>query len=30
MPKNQVRSFMQQGIPDTLITVSIDGVVGNN
>ncbi|CAF3806816.1 unnamed protein product [Rotaria magnacalcarata] len=30
IPKNQVRSFMQQGIPDTLITVSINGVVGNN
>jgi hypothetical protein len=30
IPKNQVRSFMQQGIPDTLVTVSINGVVGNN
>ncbi|CAF4138084.1 unnamed protein product, partial [Rotaria sp. Silwood2] len=30
IPKNQVRSFMQQGIPDTLITVSVSGVVGNN
>jgi hypothetical protein len=30
IPKNQARSFMQQGIPDTLITVGINGVVGNN
>jgi len=30
IPKNQIRSFMQQGIPDTLVTVSINGVVGNN
>ena len=30
IPKNQVRSFMQQGIPDTLVTVSVNGVVGNN
>ncbi|CAF3865097.1 unnamed protein product [Adineta steineri] len=30
IPKNQIRSFMQQGIPDTLVTVSISGVVGNN
>ncbi|CAF0830697.1 unnamed protein product [Rotaria sp. Silwood1] len=30
IPKNQVRSFMQQGIPDTLITVSVSGVIGNN
>ena len=30
IPKNQARSFMQQGIPDTLITIGINGVVGNN
>jgi neurobeachin-like protein 1/2 len=30
IPKNQVRSFMQQGIPDTLVTISVNGVVGNN
>ena len=30
IPKNQVRSFMQQGIPDTLVTISISGVIGNN
>ncbi|CAF4197890.1 unnamed protein product [Rotaria socialis] len=30
IPKNQVRSFMQQGIPDTLVTVSVSGAVGNN
>lgn len=30
IPKNQIRSFMQQGIPDTLVTVSVNGVVGNN
>jgi hypothetical protein len=30
IPKNQTRSFMQQGTPDTLVTVNINGVVGNN
>jgi len=30
IPKNQIRSFMQQGIPDTLVTISVNGVVGNH
>jgi len=30
IPKNQFRSFMHQGIPDTLITINTNGVVGNN
>ena len=30
IPKNQVRSFIQQVIHDTLLTISINGVVGNN
>jgi hypothetical protein len=30
IPKHQTRSFMQQGTPDILITISTNGVVGNN
>jgi hypothetical protein len=30
IPKNQIRSFMQQGTPDTLVTINTNGVVGNN
>jgi hypothetical protein len=30
IPKNQFRSFMHQGIPDTLITINTNGAVGNN
>ncbi|CAF3875004.1 unnamed protein product, partial [Rotaria sp. Silwood1] len=30
IPKNQIRSFIQQGTPDTLITINTNGVVGNN
>jgi hypothetical protein len=30
IPKNQIRSFMQQGTPDTLITINTNGVVGSN
>lgn len=30
IPKNQTRSFMQQGTPDTLITIHSSGLVGNN
>ncbi|UJR35190.1 hypothetical protein I4U23_027957 [Adineta vaga] len=30
IPKNQIRSFINQGIPDTLITINTNGVVGNN
>ena len=30
IPKNQIRSFMQQGTPDMLVTISANGVVGNN
>ncbi|CAF1953489.1 unnamed protein product [Rotaria magnacalcarata] len=29
-PKNPIRSFMQQGAPDTLITINTKGVIGNN
>jgi len=30
IPKNQIRSFMQQGTPDTLITIHSNGLIGNN
>ena len=30
IPKNQIRSFMQQGTPDILVTINTNGVVGNN
>ena len=30
IPKNQIRSFMQQGTPDTLVTINNNGVIGNN
>ncbi|CAF4116210.1 unnamed protein product [Rotaria sp. Silwood2] len=30
IPKNQIRSFIQQGTPDTLVTINTNGVVGNN
>ncbi|CAF0892895.1 unnamed protein product [Rotaria sordida] len=30
IPKNQIRSFIQQGTPDTLVTININGIVGNN
>jgi hypothetical protein len=30
IPKNQIRTFMQQGTPDTLVTINTNGTVGNN
>jgi hypothetical protein len=30
IPKNQIRSFMQQGTPDILVTINTNGVIGNN
>ncbi|CAF3646804.1 unnamed protein product [Adineta steineri] len=30
IPKNQLRSFIHQGIPDVLITINTHGVIGNN
>ncbi|CAF3687342.1 unnamed protein product [Rotaria socialis] len=30
IPKNPIRSFMQQGAPDMLITINTKGVIGNN
>ena len=30
IPKNQIRTFMQQGTPDMLVTISTNGTVGNN
>jgi len=30
IPKNQIRSFMQQGTPDILITINSNGIIGNN
>jgi hypothetical protein len=30
IPKNQTRSFMQQGTPDMLVTINANGVIGNN
>ena len=30
IPKNQIRSFMQQGTPDILVTINANGVIGNN
>jgi hypothetical protein len=30
IPKNQIRSFMHQGTPDILVTININGVIGNN
>jgi hypothetical protein len=30
IPKNQFRSFMHQGVPEILITINTNGIIGNN